>query len=191
MLSVVMWLDRSARNDAIDQLLTLSLAGVVKYATPFYASLVQFPLRIFSSITTDHVSDRCHVSFAAAEFMRDSDSSGSHHNELRHIQLYRPVGCLKSDHDAVELRDSDQRNHCGASVLLAIHNVDDVMGPAVVANSETQHKEIDKLMIKIDGRDDNNRWEQTPSLESAWQLHVLERRSLGCLSTAFWVLRLV
>lgn len=71
-----------------------------------------------------------------------------------------PSGASKGDYEAVELRDGDQSNYHGNSVLRAVSNVNDKLGPALTAaglDPGTQLREIDELMIKLDGTDDKSK----------------------------------
>jgi len=87
------------------------------------------------------------------------DSRG---NPTVEVDLYTAKGCFRAAvpsgastgaHEAVELRDKDPANFVGKGVSKAISNVNDIIAPALVQSglSVTQQKEIDDLLIKLDG----------------------------------------
>ena len=78
------------------------------------------------------------------------------HGEFRSVV---PSGASKGDYEAVELRDGDETCYQGSSVLQAVRNVTDVLGPAIMdakLDPATDLKKIDELMIKLDGTDDKS-----------------------------------
>ncbi|KAF2103042.1 enolase [Rhizodiscina lignyota] len=65
-----------------------------------------------------------------------------------------PSGASTGQHEAVELRDGDKSVYGGKGVSKAVHNVQDIIGPALVKekfNPQSQQKEIDEYMRKLDG----------------------------------------
>ncbi|WOO85755.1 Enolase [Vanrija pseudolonga] len=63
-----------------------------------------------------------------------------------------PSGASTGAHEAVELRDGG-KDYVGKGVLKAVENVNKVLGPALVESKlpVTSQKEIDDLLIKLDG----------------------------------------
>mmetsp|Transcript_15239 Transcript_15239/g.23717 ORF Transcript_15239/g.23717 Transcript_15239/m.23717 type:complete len:479 (+) Transcript_15239:63-1499(+) len=61
-----------------------------------------------------------------------------------------PSGASTGAYEAYELRDGGDR-YLGKGVLGAVGNVNDVLGPAVMGLDPTNQKEIDDLMIELDG----------------------------------------
>lgn len=63
-----------------------------------------------------------------------------------------PSGASTGIHEALELRDED-KGYMGKSVLKAVSNVNDIIGPALIkANIDvTNQRAADDLMIKLDG----------------------------------------
>ncbi|GMK58210.1 hypothetical protein CspeluHIS016_0502420 [Cutaneotrichosporon spelunceum] len=63
-----------------------------------------------------------------------------------------PSGASTGAHEAVELRDGG-KDYVGKGVLKAVKNVNEIIGPALVESKlpVTSQKEIDDLMIKLDG----------------------------------------
>ena len=62
-----------------------------------------------------------------------------------------PSGASTGEHEALELRDGDKGRYLGKGVLKAVHNVNEVIAPAVVGMPVTDQVGIDKLMIALDG----------------------------------------
>jgi enolase len=62
-----------------------------------------------------------------------------------------PSGASTGSHEALELRDGDPKFYAGKSVLKAIHNVVDVIGPRISGCSCFDQSNIDKTMIDLDG----------------------------------------
>lgn len=62
-----------------------------------------------------------------------------------------PSGTSVSSYEAVDLKDGDERRFGGNGVLKAIHNVTDVISPALVGKDPTNQAEIDTLMNNLDG----------------------------------------
>nr|AYV89194.1 enolase [Tetranychus evansi] len=69
-----------------------------------------------------------------------------------------PSGASTGAHEAVELRDGDKSNYMGKGVLKAVSNVNEILAPAIIGKFEpTQQKEIDELMIKLDGTENKGK----------------------------------
>lgn len=62
-----------------------------------------------------------------------------------------PSGASTGEHEALELRDKDPKRHLGKGVLKAVDNIRNVLGPALKGKDPSQQKEIDMLMIGLDG----------------------------------------
>ncbi|CAG7849738.1 Enolase; AltName: Full=2-phospho-D-glycerate hydro-lyase; AltName: Full=2-phosphoglycerate dehydratase [Serendipita indica DSM 11827] len=64
-----------------------------------------------------------------------------------------PSGASTGVHEAVELRDGDKKSYVGKGVLNAVKNVNETIAPALIDSglSVTQQKDIDALLIKLDG----------------------------------------
>jgi len=61
-----------------------------------------------------------------------------------------PSGASTGAYEAVELRDGGDR-YLGKGVLTAVANVNDILGPAVLGLDPTNQRDIDGVMIKLDG----------------------------------------
>lgn len=68
-----------------------------------------------------------------------------------------PSGASKGKHEAVELRDGDPRRFGGKGVLRAVAAVKNVIAPALVGIAATRQRDIDKILIEIDGTDDKSK----------------------------------
>lgn len=68
-----------------------------------------------------------------------------------------PSGASTGTREAVELRDRDQKRFFGKGVLKAVKNVNDVIGPKLVGMDPSSQKEIDRLMIELDGTENKSR----------------------------------
>ena len=62
-----------------------------------------------------------------------------------------PSGASTGIYEACELRDNDKNRYLGKGCLQAVANVNDVLGPAVIGKDSSQQREIDQLMIDLDG----------------------------------------
>jgi len=62
-----------------------------------------------------------------------------------------PSGASTGANEAVELRDGDNARYGGKGVLKAVANVNDVLGPALEGLDATAQREIDDVMLALDG----------------------------------------
>ncbi|MBM0740960.1 phosphopyruvate hydratase [Phormidium sp. CLA17] len=62
-----------------------------------------------------------------------------------------PSGASTGEKEAVELRDGDPKRYGGKGVLQAVDNVNEKITPELVGIEATAQREIDMLMIEIDG----------------------------------------
>jgi enolase len=68
-----------------------------------------------------------------------------------------PSGASTGSHEALELRDGNQRIYQGKSVLKAVSNINEILGPKLVGLDARNQSEIDRLMIEIDGTKNKQR----------------------------------
>lgn len=71
-----------------------------------------------------------------------------------------PSGASKGDYEAVELRDADPTRYHGQGVQTAVANVQNVIGPALVAKGFDVAKDLDKIdtfMNEMDATDDKRK----------------------------------
>src|SRR5258708_18823854 len=62
-----------------------------------------------------------------------------------------PSGASTGEHEALELRDGDPKRYLGKGVTKAVHNVDTVLGPAVIGMDALDQSAIDKVLLQADG----------------------------------------
>ena len=65
-----------------------------------------------------------------------------------------PSGASTGQHEAVELRDKDEKAYRGKGVQHAIRNVHEIIGPALIQkhlNPRTDLKQIDRFLQDLDG----------------------------------------
>ncbi len=64
-----------------------------------------------------------------------------------------PSGASTGEHEAVELRDGDEDRYLGKGVLQAVENVNTRIAPEIVGLDSTRQREVDQVMIDLDGTD--------------------------------------
>ncbi|UCE91963.1 MAG: phosphopyruvate hydratase [Methanobacteriota archaeon] len=62
-----------------------------------------------------------------------------------------PSGASTGKKEALELRDNDEERFLGRGVRRAVRNVNEVIGPKIVGMEPSGQREIDLLMLEIDG----------------------------------------
>ena len=62
-----------------------------------------------------------------------------------------PSGASTGEREACELRDGDKKRYGGKGVLKAVENVNKIIAPAIVGKSFQSLRELDYLMIEMDG----------------------------------------
>ncbi|PVF94184.1 enolase [Serendipita vermifera] len=75
------------------------------------------------------------------------------HTDKGRFRAAVPSGASTGVHEAVELRDGDKANYVGKGVSNAVKNVNETIAPALIDSglTVTQQKEIDALLLKLDG----------------------------------------
>lgn len=68
-----------------------------------------------------------------------------------------PSGASTGKHEAVELRDDDNKVYVGKGVLKAVENVNDIIYPELIGISAFEQNLIDKIMIELDGTPNKNK----------------------------------
>ena len=71
-----------------------------------------------------------------------------------------PSGASTGIYEALELRDKDPSRFLGKGVLKAIQNINEVIGPALIAKNidVTKQEEVDMVMINMDGTDNKSKF---------------------------------
>ncbi|WP_201763968.1 phosphopyruvate hydratase [Methanocaldococcus villosus] len=67
-----------------------------------------------------------------------------------------PSGASTGSHEALELRDKDQR-FGGNGVLLAVENVNSIIKPEIIGYDARMQREIDTIMIELDGTENKSK----------------------------------
>jgi enolase len=62
-----------------------------------------------------------------------------------------PSGASTGRHEAVELRDGDEKRYAGKGVLKAVRNVNEIIAPKIVDMDALDQAEVDKVLIDLDG----------------------------------------
>ena len=62
-----------------------------------------------------------------------------------------PSGASTGIHEALEIRDGDPKKFHGKGVLKAVSNVEKLIKPAILGKDASRQREIDEIMIKLDG----------------------------------------
>ena len=62
-----------------------------------------------------------------------------------------PSGASTGEHEAVELRDGDDRRYLGKGVLNAVKNVNEIIAPELIGWEAVEQAEIDHVMLDLDG----------------------------------------
>ncbi len=68
-----------------------------------------------------------------------------------------PSGASTGAHEAVELRDGDERRYLGKGVTKAVANVEDSIGPELIGMDVLDQVAIDNMMIALDGTDNKGK----------------------------------
>ncbi len=70
-----------------------------------------------------------------------------------------PSGASTGAHEAVELRDGDARSYFGKSVMTAVANVNEKIGPALLADAIDPYDQaaLDRYLIKMDGTENKSK----------------------------------
>ena len=68
-----------------------------------------------------------------------------------------PSGASTGIHEALELRDGDMKHFHGKGVLKAVSNVNKIIKPTIIGKDATHQRDIDALMIKLDGTPNKQR----------------------------------
>ena len=62
-----------------------------------------------------------------------------------------PSGASTGSHEALELRDGDEKRYGGKGVLKAVRNVEKKIAPMLIGVDVRKQREIDAIMIELDG----------------------------------------
>ncbi len=68
-----------------------------------------------------------------------------------------PSGASTGTHEAVELRDQDEKRYLGKGVTQAVHNVNELITPEILDLDATDQTYIDSVMIELDGTENKSK----------------------------------
>jgi enolase len=68
-----------------------------------------------------------------------------------------PSGASTGSHEAVELRDEDEKRYLGKGVSKAVRNVNEVITPEILDLDATDQAYIDQVMIDLDGTENKSK----------------------------------
>jgi enolase len=74
-----------------------------------------------------------------------------------HARAMVPSGASTGEREACELRDGDEKRYVGKGVLKAVENVNKIIAPEVEGRSFISQRELDYLMIALDGTENKAR----------------------------------
>jgi len=62
-----------------------------------------------------------------------------------------PSGASTGEHEAIELRDKDEKRYNGKGVLTAVNNVNETIAEALVGEDAVEQSAIDSVLLELDG----------------------------------------
>ena len=68
-----------------------------------------------------------------------------------------PSGASTGGHEALELRDGDDRRYNGKGVLTAVRHVHQVIAHAIQGLDPTDQRRLDRTLLKLDGTKNKSR----------------------------------
>lgn len=68
-----------------------------------------------------------------------------------------PSGASKGSHEALELRDGDQRRYHGKGVRKAVSNIITLISPKIVGSDFSDQRRLDRLLVRLDGTPNKSR----------------------------------
>ena len=75
----------------------------------------------------------------------------------KHASAIVPSGASTGAHEAYELRDKENQNYLGKSVLQAINNINKIISKSLKNFDVFDQKKIDKTLVELDGTEQKNR----------------------------------
>lgn len=68
-----------------------------------------------------------------------------------------PSGASKGSHEALELRDGNQRRYHGKGVKKAVSNIINQISPKIVGSDSSDQRRLDRLLVRLDGTPNKSR----------------------------------
>ncbi|MFQ5603716.1 MAG: phosphopyruvate hydratase [bacterium] len=62
-----------------------------------------------------------------------------------------PSGASTGEHEAIELRDKDEKRYLGKGVLNAVNHVNETIAPEVIGEDATEQTYLDGILLELDG----------------------------------------
>lgn len=84
-------------------------------------------------------------------------AKSSKNNEIHHGSAIVPSGASTGEHEAVELRDGDNKRYGGKGVLKAVNHVNVEIGSAVKGMDTQDQETLDQKLIDLDGTPNKSR----------------------------------
>jgi len=69
-----------------------------------------------------------------------------------------PSGASAGQHEALELRDSDNSRYFGKGTLKAVNNVNEIIAPKLISLDCCNQESIDKIMLDLDGTENKDKF---------------------------------
>ncbi|KAB2038075.1 hypothetical protein E1A91_D03G114600v1 [Gossypium mustelinum] len=99
-------------------------------------------------------SKECKVKSVKARQIIDSRGNPTVEVDLITDDLYRsavPSGASTGIYEALELRDGDKSVYGGKGVLVAVQNINEILGPKLIGIDVRNQADVDAVMLEIDG----------------------------------------
>jgi enolase len=108
----------------------------------FFNPVLEFTMTAIKSVIAREVLDSRGNPTVEADVILENNVHG---------RAIVPSGASTGAHEAVELRDGDERRYLGKGVLRAVENVNKIIAPALVGENVLQQRAIDQILINLDG----------------------------------------
>src|SRR5450759_2630552 len=97
-----------------------------------------------------------------------------------------PSGASTGEREACELRDGDKKRYGGKGVLKAVENVNKIISKAIVSKCFVNQRELDYLMIGIDGTPNKSKLGANAILSVSMAYARAEAESAGLPLYQWW-----
>jgi len=91
-----------------------------------------------------------------------------------------PSGEKISHYEAFDLKDNDENRFEGQDVIKAVGNIKDIIAPQLIGKDIERLSELDRLLIDLDGTQNNPGSEPTPYSRFRWLWQKPGRKVLPC-----------
>ncbi|MDX9892944.1 MAG: phosphopyruvate hydratase [Patescibacteria group bacterium] len=90
-----------------------------------------------------------------------------------------PSGASTGIHEALELRDGDKARYGGKGVIKAVDNINKKIAPRLIGQDPTSQRQLDELMIKLDGTKNKSKLGANAILGASLALAHVSSAALG------------